>query len=150
MRKLGLLVILSMLLLRTLAACDNGAATPAPAGGATTAPVNVVPTSPPRAASTPYTKSNNVEIILKDTGILPTNLSLPAGKVHVVVVNQGAQSHDLVIANDVGVLGKTKPFTAADGNQAIDLSLTPGQYRMYSDAPGKEEPGLTATLLVTP
>jgi hypothetical protein len=146
-RQLRFVALLLVMVAVLVSACDSGT----PSNSQPTTPPgnnsNVQQQNPP-ATSEPYTKVDEVGIILKDDSILPNNLGLPAGKIKFTVTNQGAVAHDLVISNDSGVVGKTPVFSKADGPKTLEVTLQPGTYKMASDAPGDSDKGLTGTVAI--
>jgi len=126
-------------------ACDSGTSS-SPTPAAPTANNSLAPPQNPAPTNEPYTKVNEVGIILNDFSILPNNMALPAGKVRFTVTNQGNVAHDLVISNDSGVIAKTPSFTKADGTKTLDVTLQPGTYKLASDLPSDADKGMNGTL----
>ena len=85
------------------------------------------------------------ELVAVDNAFEPDELSVPAGRVEFVVVNEGAVPHTFVIA---GVGFKLKLFDP-DGGQATGVTeLQPGEVLFYCDIEGHREAGMEGVLTV--
>lgn len=72
------------------------------------------------------------------------DLAVPAGRVVLDVLNNGAAPHNLHLANGP----VTKDLNSGDGTLLDVGDLAPGNYELYCDIPGHRESGMTANLEV--
>jgi plastocyanin len=118
-----------------LSACNGGGEEPRPttsAGGSTSAP--------DPGPGTPVT------IKAGDLFLDPTEVTVPPGPVTFTYVNEGAQTHTLVIEGIEGFKLEVKAKgDTASGNVALDRR---GRYTMYCDIPGHRAAGMESTLVV--
>ena len=88
-----------------------------------------------------------ITVTLRDDGILPASLHASTkAPLHLRVVNQGGQPHNLVIPDFYIFTNNLNP------KESIDVSFTPdkaGVFPFYSDTGGNPEPGLQGSLHVS-
>lgn len=144
-KRIGLYASLVCVMGVSLAACGDEAAPPTPLAqgtpATTNAPVQPQPQVSPKAM-------NQIQITLKDGSILPASMGIPAGKVKIVVVNEGSDPHNLVISLGDTQVGKTDDFKKGDAPKNMELDLKPGTYKMSSTIPGDTEKGMVGSLMV--
>ena len=69
-----------------------------------------------------------------------------AGTVTVNFSNPASLSHDVVIEDQAGEIGKTD--LVSEGDTSVTVDLQPGTYTFYCDVPGHREGGMEGTLTV--
>jgi len=91
--------------------------------------------------------SADVEIVLADFTVEPSSLELDPGSYTFRVVNEGGQTHALVIESPAGEVetGDLAPGESVD--LAVDLS-EPGEYELYCPVGGHREQGMEGTIAV--
>lgn len=86
-----------------------------------------------------------VQVEASDLAFDPTQVSVPAGEIQVVLDNVGAVEHDFVVEET----GDTVVATAAPGETATgSIELEAGTYTFYCSIPGHREAGMEGTLEV--
>lgn len=119
-----------------LTACNGGGEEPRPttsAGGSTSAPADPGPGTP-------------VTIKAGDLFLDPTEITVPPGPVTFTYVNEGAQTHTLLIEGIEGFRLEVKAKgDTASRNVALDRR---GRYTMFCDIPGHRAAGMESTLVV--
>jgi uncharacterized cupredoxin-like copper-binding protein len=88
-----------------------------------------------------------VEIVLGDFTVEPSAVAVDPGSYTVRIVNEGGQTHALVIEGPAGEVetGDLAPGESAD--LAVDLS-EPGEYELYCPVDGHREQGMEGTITV--
>ncbi|HET9494742.1 MAG TPA: sulfocyanin-like copper-binding protein, partial [Chloroflexia bacterium] len=71
-------------------------------------------------------------------------------KITFVVTNRGQFAHNFTVTGDSGTVAKTPNFSAADGEQTLEVELQPGTYTIICDLPGHAARGQQTELVVIP
>jgi uncharacterized cupredoxin-like copper-binding protein len=129
-----------------LAACGGEAATATPPAAPAATPTTAAATDNSGTAS--GGAATEIKADLKEWGIELSQTEVPAGKVKFVVANAGKFSHDLVVEDASGVVGKTSTFKADAGPQTLEVDLKPGTYKVICDITGHADKGMTTSLTV--
>ncbi|MCS7236630.1 MAG: cupredoxin domain-containing protein [Armatimonadota bacterium] len=85
-----------------------------------------------------------MEVTLREFKFEPARLEVPAGRVVLVVRNEGLIPHDLSIPG----LGKKTDYIAPKKEATLELELRPGTYPFECTVSGHKEAGMHGTLVV--
>ncbi|MDR7414980.1 MAG: cupredoxin domain-containing protein [Armatimonadota bacterium] len=85
-----------------------------------------------------------VEVTLREFKFEPARLEVPAGRMVLVVRNEGLIPHDLSIPG----LGKKTEYIAPKKEATLELELRPGTYPFECTVSGHREAGMHGTLVV--
>jgi nitrite reductase (NO-forming) len=85
-----------------------------------------------------------VEVTLREFKFEPAQLEVPAGRVVLVIRNEGLIPHDLAIPG----LGKKTEYIAPKKEATLELELRPGTYPFECTVSGHKEAGMHGTLVV--
>lgn len=89
------------------------------------------------------TATSSVSVTLKEFGISPNNITMPAGS-KLSITNDGSVAHNVIVE------GKSTPDLAPAGTAELDTSaLAPGTYTVYCTIAGHREAGMEGKLTVT-
>ena len=91
-----------------------------------------------------------VELAAKEFVLIPKDMAVQAGTVALIVKNQGAIEHDLVVESQRGQPVAQIAIIEPGETRRVDISLRPGTYKLYCNLPGHEDTGMVATLRVNP
>ena len=95
------------------------------------------------------TVGNEVVVSLQEFSLTPSEISLAAGPVTFVGVNDGSVLHALAIEGD-GVSAATPDASYASGSsQSFTVELAPGTYQLICPVPGHKDAGMLATVTVS-
>jgi len=107
------------------------------------------------ATSTPGTEAGQgdgsaavVEATLREWALDLSQKEVPAGTVRFVVTNAGQFNHNLTVTDSNGQKAKTPNFKSSDGQQILEVELTPGTYGVICDLPGHASRGQKNELIV--
>ncbi|MDR5709745.1 MAG: cupredoxin domain-containing protein [Armatimonadota bacterium] len=98
--------------------------------------------TPPAPQPTPAVQ--RVEVTLREFKFEPAHLEVPAGRVVLVIRNEGLIPHDLSIPG----LGKKTEYIAPKKEATLELDLRPGTYPFECTVSGHKEAGMQGTLVV--
>jgi len=91
-----------------------------------------------------------VEVAAKEFALTPKDVMTQPGDVTLIVRNEGAIEHNLVVEGAGGRTLAHVPILEPGETQRIQASLPPGTYKLYCSLPGHQEAGMVATLRVGP
>jgi len=91
-----------------------------------------------------------VELVAKEFVLIPKDTAVQAGNVTLIVKNQGAIEHNLVVDIQRGQPVAQIAIIEPGETRRVEISLRPGTYRLYCNLPGHEDAGMVATLRVNP
>jgi uncharacterized cupredoxin-like copper-binding protein len=89
-----------------------------------------------------------VQATLREWAIDLSTQEVTAGKITFVVANQGQFAHNFTVIGDSGTIARTPNFSAADGEQTLEVELQPGTYTIICDLPGHAARGQQTQLVV--
>lgn len=89
-----------------------------------------------------------ISVMLKDGQIIPSRITIKAGKVRFVVRNDGTMDHGFEVEGQ-GIEEDIDPFSPGR-TRTLELELSPGTYEIYCQVPGHKELGMKGELLVKP
>jgi uncharacterized cupredoxin-like copper-binding protein len=150
-KRVGLVGVLALGLMLTLAACGgtDTSAQPtatAPAAADSGSGSTTDPTQPP---ATGGGSGTTIQAVLKEWSITLSQSEASAGKVTFSVTNEGMMAHNLTVLDSSGQqLGKTSEFRGDQGAQALEVDLQPGTYTIICSLPGHAARGQTTNLVV--
>ena len=87
---------------------------------------------------------SEVQVVATDLAFQPTDLTTTAGPTTVVLDNQGALEHDVVILETDAVVARAPGGSTDSGT----VDLEPGTYTFYCSVTGHREAGMEGTLVV--
>ena len=95
--------------------------------------------------------SGSTKVSMTEFKFTPSDLSFPAGKIVLFLVNDGnGTSHDLVIRDSSGkTVARSELVSAGDSIVFTVDNLAAGSYTIFCDQPGHEASGMKGTLTVT-
>lgn len=109
-------------------------------GGAADSPSDAEP-PPPRAGG----GGSEVELTARDLSFEPSEVTAAAGSVVVVLTNEGALQHDVIIEE----AGDTLVVEASGGStERGTIDLEPGTYTFYCGIAGHRQAGMEGTLTI--
>ncbi len=85
-----------------------------------------------------------VEVTMREFKFEPARFEVPAGRVVLVIRNEGLIPHDLSIPG----LGKKTEYIAPKQEATLELDLRPGSYPFECTVSGHKEAGMVGTLVV--
>jgi uncharacterized cupredoxin-like copper-binding protein len=94
--------------------------------------------------------SPTVELAAKEFSFTPKETTANAGGITLVVQNQGAIEHNLVVAASGGNAVAQIAIIEPGETSVLQASLPPGTYTLYCNLPGHRDAGMVATLRVNP
>jgi plastocyanin len=153
-KQFGITAALSALMMVTLAACGGtqASSTTAPEAAATNTPATSAPADANVVTADQAPASGDVQevqVMLKEWAIEPSNIEVNAGTVRFVVENSGQFAHNMAFQIEgEGTLAKTPNFKSSEGPQVLEVELEPGTYKMLCDIIGHPEQGMVGTLTV--
>jgi hypothetical protein len=80
--------------------------------------------------------------------VLPRSVSVPPGKLKIVVTNNGVLAHNLVIERNGKILASIPTILPGATGGPIKVTLAPGVYTLASTLAGQANLGMEATLHV--
>lgn len=92
--------------------------------------------------------STEIQATLREWAIDLSRQEVAAGKITIVVTNQGQFAHNLTVTDASGTIAKTPNFTASDGPQTLEVELQPGMYTIICNLPGHAARGQKTELVV--
>jgi uncharacterized cupredoxin-like copper-binding protein len=117
---------------------DMGTMTAGPAD----ADVAPTPAGPAAAGTT------EIQGTLREWAIDLSQTEVAAGTIRFVVNNTGQFPHNFTVTDGSSTLAKTSNFGKSDGPQTIEVTLTPGTYKIICSLPGHAERGQQINLVV--
>lgn len=93
---------------------------------------------------TPASGGSEVQIVATDLAFQPTDVTTTTGPTTIVLDNQGALEHDVVIMETDTVVAQAPGGSTASGT----IDLEPGTYTFYCAVTGHREAGMEGTLVV--
>jgi hypothetical protein len=106
-------------------------------------------------ASTAHVQGRRVGLTLDEYRILPRTLSVPAGRILIVVHNQGVLTHDVALEREGRdasgkpvILRITPPLLPGTGDSILTPSLAPGRYVLTSTIGNQAVLGMSGVLIV--
>jgi uncharacterized cupredoxin-like copper-binding protein len=95
--------------------------------------------------------AGSTKVSMTEFKFTPSDISVPAGKVVLFLVNDGnGTSHDLVIQDSTGkTVAKSELVSAGDSVVLTVDNIAAGTYTILCDQPGHEASGMKGTLTVT-
>lgn len=98
----------------------------------------------------PYTPptAQEISVVLKEWQIIPSRITIKAGRVRFVVRNDGTMDHGFEVEGQ-GIEEDIDPFSPGR-TRTLELELSPGTYEVYCQVPGHEELGMKGELIVKP
>jgi uncharacterized cupredoxin-like copper-binding protein len=95
--------------------------------------------------------AGSTKVSMTEFKFTPSDISVPAGKVVLFLVNDGnGTSHDLVIQDSTGkTIAKSELVSAGDSVVLTVDNIAAGTYTILCDQPGHEASGMKGTLTVT-
>ena len=91
-------------------------------------------------------QEGTVEIALKDFFLEPDQITIKAGKITFILVNEGRYTHDLRVQGQ-GVNEKA-PRVSVGRDSQWEIHLEPGEYRIDCPISNHDERGMVGTLVV--
>jgi uncharacterized cupredoxin-like copper-binding protein len=88
-----------------------------------------------------------VEVVLGDFTVEPSAVAVDPGSFTFRVVNEGGQTHALVIEGPAGAVETEDLAPGESADLAVDLS-EPGEYELYCPVDGHREQGMEGTVMV--
>ena len=82
--------------------------------------------------------------------IVPVDVTLPAGAIHVGVTNEGPTPHNVTIRDASDTVLEGTADLRRDERGVSDATLAAGDYILFCTLPGHESLGVKATLTITP
>ena len=92
--------------------------------------------------------TTEIQATLREWAIDLSRQEVAAGKITIVVTNQGQFAHNLTVTDAAGTIAKTPNFTASDGPQTLEVELQPGTYTIICNLPGHAARGQKTELVV--
>ena len=87
-----------------------------------------------------------IEVVMNDFSFSPANITIPAGGATLKLVNNGAATHNLQVAD----LGIKSPDVLAGETYALEVGAQSlGSYKVICPQPGHEGAGMVGTLVVS-
>ena len=121
-----------------LAACGSD--------GGTSDRADAAPAAEANTPSAPAAGGSEVEVVAKDIAFEPAEVSIGAAPTTIVLRNDGAIPHSLVID---GAPDAKKLEVASNGeSDSATFDLAPGTYTAYCDQPGHRAAGMETKLIV--
>ncbi|TMK68001.1 MAG: hypothetical protein E6G07_09360 [Actinobacteria bacterium] len=104
---------------------------------------------PPPPVLPPPKPLARLQVVAREWSVVPSRLTLPAGRVVVELANLGQDPHDLRIerANDP-TAGFDFTLARAGARESQGLQLSPGTWKLYCTLPGHEALGMRALITV--
>ena len=104
---------------------------------------------PPPPVLPPPKPLARLQVVAREWSVVPSRLTLPAGRVVVELANLGQDPHDLRIerANDP-TAGFDFRLARAGARESQGLQLSPGTWKLYCTLPGHEALGMRALITV--
>ena len=95
--------------------------------------------------------AGSTKVSMTEFKFTPSDISVPAGKVVLFLVNDGnGTSHDLVIRDSTGkTVARSELVSSGDSFVFTVDSIAAGSYTIVCDQPGHEASGMKGTLTVT-
>jgi hypothetical protein len=89
-----------------------------------------------------------VQVALTEYRLRPDSIRAPAGRLTIVVHNDGRLVHDLTVDSGAEVLGSTTPIPPG-GTQTVTVTLGRGSYSLFSQIQADDALGLHGSLTIT-
>ena len=92
----------------------------------------------------------SIKVSLTEFAFTPSALTARQGRVVFFLVNDGSQSHDLVITDSAGKrIAASELLSAGDSNVFTVDNIATGSYIILCDQPGHEASGMKGSLTVS-
>lgn len=157
MKRIVLTGLLTVIAGISLAACGGDAApaaAPQPTNTVVSQSSNAVTDAAPTKVTTDTmdvtadAEVQEVQLVIKEWAIEPSNITLKPGKVRFTVTNTGQFSHNVTVKDGGATLGATPTFGPAEGIKTFEVDLQAGTYGMLCSLPGHEAQGQRGTITV--
>ncbi len=91
--------------------------------------------------------AGSIKVSMSEFKFSPSDISAPAGKVVIYLVNSGQAPHDMVVLDPGGKqVAKSKLVQAGNATTFTIDNLAAGTYTVVCDVPGHREAGMVGTL----